>query len=434
MREGDTFATRFLYGVIVALALFTGFLAAFTVGTQRLEAAGIMADLMCLPKADPPCPCGQSLGPKGCRPDPSNRFGCDCFDETSGFITPGKCVATQKCQASSPAGQPQIPMIPMPPPPMPPSPSTDMPCGFGGPTSAATTSTSTSGCPGGYDFSSSFPTYDYSSIFDSSNTGGISGIDGIGSGINSGASSDPNSVSSLLDGTIDLGGSTQSSGSVVPGGTAANSTPRPPFGSAEGISGDLRLQGTVATLMVSNRDTSRGTQVSGMFGFTVAPGITANTVFKSMCGMRQWANSYLSLIIPSTYFDSLCTARGLALNARVAGSAAGAASSGASSAAAAPRPPAPAPVPPPTPPAYLGELRASIWAAPPAVSVGGRTSIFWDAKGVVSCSITSNDGSFSGSSLSGHGSTLPLTKNTTFSINCQSATSTVSNQVVVTVQ
>jgi hypothetical protein len=201
------------------------------------------------------------------------------------------------------------------------------------------------------------------------------------------------------------------------------------FGSVDGVSGDVRLQGNQATLLVSNRDSAKNTQKSGLYGFAVRPGITAETMYKSYCGMRIWSRGFLSILIPPTYFDSLCTSHGYALNARVAISAGDAAPKAAPLARVA----STTAVKPP-PPEYLGQLRADIWASPPSVTAGNRSTVFWDAHGALSCSLTSSDRSFTGSSLSGHAPTQALTKNTTFTINCLSATSTVTNQVVVTVQ
>ncbi|MBV9159462.1 MAG: hypothetical protein JO019_02600, partial [Candidatus Kaiserbacteria bacterium] len=64
------------------------------------------------------------------------------------------------------------------------------------------------------------------------------------------------------------------------------------------------------------------------------------------------------------------------------------------------------------------EPKADIWAVPPSVSLGARTSIFWNTQGVTSCTETSPDGSFSHDSLSGGASTVPITAATTFTISC----------------
>ncbi len=450
MREGDTFATRFLYGVIIVCVFLTGIFAMLSVGPQKIDAAGMSSDAQCLPYAIPPCACGTKMGAKGCEPDPANKFGCPCMDVTNGFPTPGTCIATFKCQASGGSGMP--PMPPMIPPPMP-SPPSD-PCSGGGTGTSNASSSDWSGgvrtgsstaasstCPGGSgsfpDYSQTFPSFD-SSSFNNFTTGQTD---------SSGVTSDI--ISSLLSGNQNSntdGFANNNTGGAKSGGTTAGV--KPLFGSAEGASGDIQVQGNSVTLLVSNRDSTRGTQVSGQYGFSIASGVTALNVFKAMCASRPWAANFLSFIIPSTYFDSLCTARGLTVGVKLGTSAAaGQTSSGSSGTSQTSTlgqygggigisilPGSGTNAPPPPPPVPIGPLRADIWATPPSVVSGQRTSIFWNATGVLSCAVTSSDNTFSGSALSGHGSSQPITHNTTFSIACQSATSSVSNQVVVTVQ
>jgi hypothetical protein len=64
------------------------------------------------------------------------------------------------------------------------------------------------------------------------------------------------------------------------------------------------------------------------------------------------------------------------------------------------------------------EPQADIWAVPSSVPLGARTTVFWNAKGVTSCTETSPDGSFSQSSLSGGAATVPLSGPTTYTISC----------------
>ena len=61
---------------------------------------------------------------------------------------------------------------------------------------------------------------------------------------------------------------------------------------------------------------------------------------------------------------------------------------------------------------------AHVWAVPARVSVGSRTSIFWNSKGVESCIVMSPDGSFSEVGFSGGASTVPLSGATIFTISC----------------
>ncbi|MEQ1714748.1 MAG: hypothetical protein ABL907_01970, partial [Hyphomicrobium sp.] len=72
-----------------------------------------------------------------------------------------------------------------------------------------------------------------------------------------------NLISSLLNGNVSsdtsAGTATQANGSVVPGASAAPATPKAPFGSAEGVTGDVQIQGVFARVLASNRNTARGT-------------------------------------------------------------------------------------------------------------------------------------------------------------------------------
>jgi hypothetical protein len=194
------------------------------------------------------------------------------------------------------------------------------------------------------------------------------------------------------------------------------------FGAAPGISGDIQIfSGNRVTILASNRDVSGNKQTSGFYGVGSPAGQTAADVYTKFCAARPWTVNFLSSIIPASYFDNLCTSHGYSI---------------VTPQLAVPTPPAaPPPPPPPSPaPQYLGPLTAAVWASPTSVSSGSKTNIFWSSTGAQSCAITSSDNAFNQTTLAGHASSQVLTKNTTFSIACQSATSTVSNQAVVTVQ
>ena len=141
-----------------------------------------------------------------------------------------------------------------------------------------------------------------------------------------------------------------------------------------------------------------------------------------MCQNRPWANSVVSFVIPPTFFDGLCSWQGYQVGKP----------------APPPQPtvilqqtkPAPVtkkPTPPKQPPAAASSTppavppQVDIWAVPAAVPLGSRTSIFWNTKGVASCTETSPDGSFNESTLSGGASTVPLSGSTTFTISCLTA-------------
>jgi hypothetical protein len=360
----------------------------------------------------------------------ANMHMCPCADSTNGFTTSGKCIAAFKCQADSSGGMPpMLPMLPMPMP-MPSSPSSpsDSPCDQGGQASSIVTGTTTnatssaaasSTCPSTNNDFGQYPSYDTSS----SNTNTD----------NSGTSGGLPDITSLLNGPATDSGSvntTPTGGTIVPSTpTSPAATPPAPFGSVEGVTGDVQVQGQYVRVLASNRNSARGTQVSGFYGFQTVSGIAANDIFKNLCALRPWSSNFISFIVPSSYFDALCSARNFAVGVTAAATSNATVSNTTYSGTSANATPSA-----PSAPRYLGNAHADIWATPSAVSSGDRTSIFWDATGVSACSITSSDHAFSGSSLSGHASTGSLTANTAYTITCQTATSTVSNQVVVVVQ
>lgn len=192
--------------------------------------------------------------------------------------------------------------------------------------------------------------------------------------------------------------------------TQATSTAAP-ASLVPGVSGDIQYSSDNVTVLVNNVDTKAGTQVAGFYG-TDAGG-QPTSVISNMCQGRPWATNFLSFIIPSSFFDSLCELRGYKVGTPAA--------------------PAPAvksvskPVvtksPTSAPPAATStgpyvEPQADIWAVPANVPLGARTTVFWNAKGVTSCQETSPDGSFSQNSLSGGAATVPLSGATTYTISC----------------
>lgn len=264
-----------------------------------------------------------------------------------------------------------------------------------------------------------------------SSTGGGSNIN---TNINTGTSGSGGSNSSSLETlTYEFSGDDQNAKS-------SQARPVPVFSNPAfllpGLRGDIQLIQTGGTVFAGTRDLSKNTEVSGFYGsytFSNQPeGVAAR-----LCTNRPWAGGFLSYVIPETFFDSLCTSRGYQV--------------GISSA-----PPAPTTVTvtqtpvqvikktsTPTKPAVAkpaatttpaSTSRARVWAVPAAVPLGSRTSVFWSAQGVTECKITSPDGNFSQSSLSGGASTAPITAPTTFTISCLTADGTpVTNYTTVTV-
>ena len=360
------------------------------------------ANAMCNPvKLE--CGCGIMKDAKGKCTVPGNMWKCPCSQVDNGFTSAGTCEAPNVCSSKSQDGQngmPMLPMLPMPMP-MPDMPMMPMDCGsgFGGTsgvdtTRNSTTSTSTQACPNAY----TPPPSDYFN-----NTGYTPS--------NFDFTPSSSSISDLID-TTNTGSPTKF---AVASSTGSNTTfvGGQVFGLTGGISGDLKIIGTAVTAFVSNRDALNNAQVSGFYGQTAPTQAAAVQVVTMMCRTRPWSSNFLSFIVPATFFDSICTLRGFPVGQPVAKKAA--TSSGSSS------PKAKTTAPPPKP--YV-KPKVDVWAVPESVRSGFRTSIFWEANGVESCVVVSSDGTFSENSLSGHAPSMPLTAATTFTMTCQTATST----------
>lgn len=177
-----------------------------------------------------------------------------------------------------------------------------------------------------------------------------------------------------------------------------------------GTQGNIEITPTRATLIARTRDTGANTEVAGFYGSTVSGGAQPQGLVAKMCQSRPWATSIVTYVIPPSFFDSLCAWRGYQVGA--------------------PTPPSPPVIvqqvrqTPSTstsqtpPPASTVAPEVEIWAVPEKVPLGSRTTIFWNTKGVDSCTVISPDGSFNEHALSGGAATVPLTGATTFVISC----------------
>lgn len=207
-------------------------------------------------------------------------------------------------------------------------------------------------------------------------------------------------------------------GSATPSQTplSQNSVPAP----ANGLEGNISTLGGGVTIYATSRsDTS---ETAGFFG--------SNSIAGQLCQSRPWASNFLSYIIPPTFFDNLCSWAGYPAGSQQSplvstGSSATNASQNVS-----------VPAPQQSQPSYnsTAQPSATIWARPPYVSLGGRTNIFWVSQNVSSCTESSSDGNFTGSSTSGGASTVALSGPVTFTIKCLGLDgSTVSNSTTVTI-
>jgi PKD repeat protein len=176
-----------------------------------------------------------------------------------------------------------------------------------------------------------------------------------------------------------------------------------------GLRGEIQIFSSGGTIIAGSRSQAGNTEVAGFFGSNTFNGQPQGVV-ANICRARPWANSVLSYVLPANFFDSLCVARGYAVGS--------------------PPPAQPTvtvtqtPQPKPTTPSVSTSTMPSvpakvrIWSVPASVPLGSRASIFWTSQGVTSCLVTSPDGSFSQTTLSGGASTVALTGATTFTISC----------------
>ena len=176
-----------------------------------------------------------------------------------------------------------------------------------------------------------------------------------------------------------------------------------------GTRGDIRITGTGGTIFAGARDEKTGTEIAGFFGGDTLGTAQPQSVVARLCQARPWNNSFISYVIPSTFFDGLCSWRGYQVGVP-------APTSGSTVVTQQQSPPAPVAT---TTPAYVGvEPKADIWAVPMNVPLGARTSIFWNTQGVSSCTVTSPDGNFFENALFGGAATVPLTGATVYTISC----------------
>jgi len=71
----------------------------------------------------------------------------------------------------------------------------------------------------------------------------------------------------------------------------------------------IRSSDNEATLEAGVRDDEGNSEVAGFYGFTTRA-IGQISVVERLCTSRPWANSFVSRIIPSSFFDGLCVRRG----------------------------------------------------------------------------------------------------------------------------
>lgn len=246
---------------------------------------------------------------------------------------------------------------------------------------------------------------------------GISGSDALLDALNAEGESAALNLSDTLLGT--LGGLPQET-TETKTGTSSSGITSPPVGGnlsgqqvnlQSGTRGNIVVTEGGATIVAQARDAGANTEVAGFYG-SDAYGGQPQGVIAGMCKNRPWAGSIVSFVIPPVFFDGLCAWRGYQVGAPAPPSTPLVERLTPKSTSA----PAPTSSPQSTRPSVPPQVE--IWAVPEKVPLGTRTSIFWNTKGVESCSIMSPEGSFNENSLSGGAATVPLTGATTFSISC----------------
>jgi len=444
--------------LLVGILLATFFLGVVAL-PGRVHAEGTGANAQCV-MWNPACPCGQGIVMiKGQCPGSGNTANCPpgiCKDMTNGIPTDGICVLAGKCKAVTSGGK-------------------GVDSGLsqlgqllgkalealkggggggggsgsgsgsgGGSGSGRTDSSGCSGVPYQVSTPSSDPCAQYvPSISDNlSGTPNTSTANDLLNALNGGngntiptgstsatntadgaaqAAAQANSVINMVSNPANLNLSSivgSTSGAVLESFSSffniRSLVPGPNPNQATGPQGDVLLTNTGATISASNQDIQNNTAVSGFFGADTFAVVRAEGIGGWLCQKRPWASSFLSKLIPDTFFDGLCAWRGYQVGVPSQ---------------------APAPVLTQTPVQkkttiattttattttmiITVEPRVQIWAVPAAVRVGSRTSVFWNTQGVSNCIETSPDGSFNQTSLSGGASTVPLTSPTTFSISC----------------
>ncbi|MDO8521867.1 MAG: hypothetical protein Q7S08_01105 [bacterium] len=181
-----------------------------------------------------------------------------------------------------------------------------------------------------------------------------------------------------------------------------------------GTWGDIQASASGVIITAGWHDTDGRTGVGGFYGYDAVPGVLPQALAGQLCASRPWGSSSATSIIPPSFFDSICTARGYKTTATAPATPAATPKTTTSASSAK----TPAKTATTTPAAPVVPAKVYITAVPASVRIGSRTSIFWNAVGVKSCLITSPDGSFNGNTLYGAASTVALTGETVFSIVC----------------
>lgn len=409
----------------------------------QVFAMGKAADLMCKEPWDYSCPCGSTSCPSHLR----GGQGCPCSDTTLGFVTKGTCISELKCQAASTNGMllgslgtvlvtsvlgALITKM------LQPSPSAS---------SASSPTGSTSGCAQYYqttDPNNTDPCAYYVPVASSSTSNSLTSLDTLSSsstsdlllsslGAYTSNSSDTaaTSISDIINQSQNTNAATSggsvtaylATSSIVLNNNLSQAAGSPTTNTTQGgVKGNIEVTNKGGTIYANSEDIQSNTAVAGFYGSDTFGNASSTSFVARMCISRPWSGSFLSKIIPETFFDGLCRWAGFQVGTvsapqePVVQFSVEAVHRSASA----------------TTSTLLAKPKIQIWAVPASVPLDTRTSIFWNAQGTSHCNITASDGNFNETATSGSASTVPLTEATTFTIVCltlDGVTSTASTVV-----
>lgn len=407
--------------------LFIGILTFVTISLPMFVSAQPgAANAMCTPVRQE-CGCGMIMTSDGCKGG-SNMFMCPCQETVNGKLIKGVCMAQNKCEGQQGEGLDSSAMGML-------SQILQQAMqqlmkgggGGGGGGGMPPTDPNATGCTSYYQVTvpSSDPCaiYNPSGVLDAAGGTGSSGVaDGLLDALGGSGGNTSNVSDKLLDTTKNTTGTSQTTTTTkTTTNTNASSSVK---AAAPGLSGDVRIGSAGATIIANLRQGM--SEVAGFFGGSTGGASQALSAAGKLCASRPWAGSFVSNVIPTSFFDGLCEWRGYQAGVAMPTNTSKTSTITPTSGSSAPQQqgislqPSASNVPP----------EVDIWAEPASVRLGTRTYIFWNARGVASCKGTGP--SFSQNTLSGGASTVPITGPTTFTIECLStASTTIKDSVTV---
>jgi hypothetical protein len=217
-----------------------------------------------------------------------------------------------------------------------------------------------------------------------------------------------------------------------------------PSGVESGTWGDIKATISGVTIIAGTHDSDGRAGTSAFYGYEPVAGIQPQTLARQMCSSRPWKDIADNAAAPPTFFDDICLARGYKTVVVPAPATASTTpginmTDGSEDVASSSILDTTSKETANTEKSLLsGPIfvattpNIAIYAVPARVRIGSRSSIYWSAKGVISCVESSPDGNFSGDTLSGAASTVALYSNTEFTVTCVTPDgSSVSKSVTV---